>query len=59
MWVGDGNVDKRQVHIDMEELALLNDVAGCVMLHVVRDEGLGDGARGRAQRGEAKRAEKK
>ena len=39
--IGDGNVDKRQVPIDMEGLALLNDLARCVMLHVVGDGGLG------------------
>jgi hypothetical protein len=26
----------------MDGLALLNDLAGCVMLHVVGDKGLGD-----------------
>ena len=40
--VGDGNVDQRQVHIDMDGLAWLNELARCVMLHVVGDGRLSD-----------------
>ena len=53
--VSDSYVDKRQVHIDMEGLALLNDLARCVMLHVVGDEGLRDRERGEFPDSEAKK----
>ncbi len=43
--VGDGNVDKRQFHVEMHGSALLNDLTGCVVSHVVGDEGLGEGGR--------------
>jgi hypothetical protein len=42
MWVGDCNVDKRQVDIHVEGLTLLNNFARCVTLNVVADGGLGD-----------------
>jgi hypothetical protein len=52
--VGDSNVDKRQVHIDMDGLTLLNDVARCVMLHVVGHTGLGSGERRESPNDDAK-----
>jgi hypothetical protein len=42
MRVGDGNVDERQFHIEMDGLPLLKDPARGVMLNVVWDSGLGN-----------------
>jgi len=47
-------VYKRQVHIDMEGVALFDDLARCVMLHVVGDGGLGDRQHGEIPDDDAK-----
>ena len=39
--IGDGNVDKRQFHVDMDGLTLLNDPARCVMLSRRRGRRIG------------------
>ena len=59
VWIGNGNVDKRQVHIDMQGLAALNDLARCAMLHVVVNGGLGDRGPGEIPDGDAKKEEEK
>jgi len=56
--VGDSDVDKRQVHIDMDGLALLNDLARCVMLHIVGDAGLWEAQRGEDQDNEGNEQQK-
>src|SRR4029077_4044484 len=35
VWVSDRNVDKRQVDINMDRLTRLDELAGCVMFHIV------------------------
>lgn len=35
--IGDGDVNKCQLHVQMDRLALLNGLSGCVVLDVVRD----------------------
>jgi hypothetical protein len=52
--VGDSNVDKCQVHVNMDGLALPNDLTRCVMLYVVGDERLGDCERGEIPDDDAK-----
>jgi len=52
--VSDSNLDKRQVHIDTDGLALFNDLARGVMLLVVGDDGSGDRERGEFPDADAK-----
>jgi hypothetical protein len=52
--VGYGNVYERQIHVDMNGLALLDGLARCVVFYVARDERLGEDGYRQIRDGDAK-----
>jgi hypothetical protein len=55
--VGYGDVDKRQIHVDMKGLALLDRLARCIVFYVAGDEGLGEDGHRKIRDGDAKEKE--
>jgi len=56
--VGDADVDKRQIHVYMKGYSRLDDLAGCIVLHVVSEERLGGDGRAKSRVDGAKKQKK-
>ena len=53
-----GDVDERQIHVYMKGNSRLDDLAGCVVLHVVSEERLGGDGRAKPRADGAKKQKK-